>query len=62
MVNCFNKYLNKPISYNFSKRRVGDVAICNSNIKKQRKILHFRLKYGLDEMFKSVIKSLNIKS
>ena len=62
MVNCFNKYLNKPITYNFSKRRVGDVPICYSNVKKQRKILHFRPKYGLDEMVKSVIKSLNIKS
>ena len=62
MLNCFNKYLKKPIRYNFSQRRVGDVAICYSNIKKQRKILHFRPKYGLNEMVKSVIKSLNIKS
>ena len=62
MLNCFNKYLKKPIRYNFSQRRVGDVAICYSNIKKQRKILHFRPKYGLNEMVKSVIKSLKIKS
>tara|TARA_A100001015_G_C15034542_1_gene735307 strand:+ start:2940 stop:3938 length:999 start_codon:yes stop_codon:yes gene_type:complete len=62
MLNCFNKYLKKPIRYSFSQRRVGDVAICYSNIKKQRKILHFRPKYGLNEMVKSVIKSLNIKS
>tara|TARA_B100001248_G_C27333888_1_gene432835 strand:- start:53 stop:1054 length:1002 start_codon:yes stop_codon:yes gene_type:complete len=62
ILNCFNKYLRKPITYNFSKRRVGDVAICYSNVKKQRKILHFRPKYGLNEMVKSVIKSLNIKS
>ena len=62
MLNCFNKYLRKPITYNFSKRRVADVAICYSNIKKQRKILHFRPKYGLNEMVKSVIKSLNIES
>jgi len=62
MLNCFNKYLKNPIKYNFSKRRVGDVPICYSNIKKQLKILHFRPKYGLKEMVKSVIKSLNIKS
>ena len=58
----FNKYLKKPITYNFSKKRVGDVAICYSNTKKQRKILHFRPKYGLNDMVKSVIKSLKVKS
>ena len=62
ILNCFNKFLKKPITYNFSKRRVGDVAICYSNVKKQRKILCFRPKYGLNEMVRSVIKSLNIKS
>ena len=62
ILNCFNKCLKKPITYNFSKRRVGDVATCYSNVKKQRKILYFRPKYGLNEMVRSVIKSLNIKS
>ena len=62
MLNCFNKYLKKPITYNFSKRRVGDVSICYSNVRKQHKILHFKPKYGLNEMVKSVIRSLNVKS
>ena len=62
MLNCFNKYLKKPITYNFSKKRAGDVAICYSNTKKQGKILHFRPKYGLNDMVKSVIKSLKVKS
>ena len=62
MLNCFNKYLKKPITYNFSKKRVGDVAICYSNTKKQRKILHFRPKYGLNDMVKSVIKSIKVES
>ena len=61
MLNCFNKYLKKPIKYKFSKRRVGDIPISYSNVKKQLKILHFRPKYGLNEMVKSVIKSLNVK-
>ena len=39
MVNCFNKYLKKPITYNFSKS--GDVAICYSDVKKQRKNVTF---------------------
>ena len=37
MLNCFNKYLKKPITYNFSKKRAGDVAICYSNIKNSEK-------------------------
>lgn len=59
MINCFNKYLKKPIKYNFDKRRIGDIAICFASVKKQKKLLNFIPKYGLNDMVKSVLKSLN---
>ena len=59
LLNCFNKYLSKNIPYKYEPKRKGDVAVCFTNISKQKKILNFKPKFELNQMVKDVI--LNLK-
>jgi UDP-glucose 4-epimerase len=55
VLDVFNKYLTTKIKYRYKSKRVGDVPICFSNVKKQKKILNFKPKFNLNNMIKNIV-------
>ena len=59
ILNTFQKYTNKKINYNFTKKRQGDVEISYTNTKKAKEKLKFTAKKNLDQMCKDSIRFYN---
>ena len=56
ILNTFQKYTNKKINYNFTKKRQGDVEISYTNTKKAKEKLKFTAKKNLNQMCKDSIR------
>jgi len=50
MVNAFEKASGKEVSYIFTSRRAGDIAICYADPSYAKEVLDWEAKRGLDEM------------
>jgi len=59
ILNTFQKYTNKKINYNFTKKRQGDVEISYTNTKKAKEKLKFTAKKNLNQMCKDSIRFYN---
>ena len=56
ILNTFQKYTNKKINYNFTKKRQGDVEMSYTNTKKAKEKLKFTAKKNLNQMCKDSIR------
>lgn len=59
ILNTFQKYTNKKINYNFTKKRQGDVEMSYTNTKKAKEKLKFTAKKNLNQMCKDSIRFYN---
>ena len=50
VLHSFEKACEKEISYVFSERRSGDIAVCYADTSKAEKLLNWSAQYNLDEM------------